>query len=48
MRLTGSASGRNRLEWPLGKWAEKRGGGEVTIQAAGRRAHDDAPAAIRR
>ncbi|MEO7272848.1 MAG: hypothetical protein ABIX28_08135, partial [Vicinamibacterales bacterium] len=33
MRLTGSASGRNRLEWPLGKWAEKRGGGEVTIQA---------------
>ena len=33
MRLTGAASGRNRLEWPLGKWAEKRGGGEVSIQA---------------
>ena len=33
LRLTGSASGRNRLEWPLSKWAEKRGGGEVTVQA---------------
>ena len=33
LRLTGRASGRNRLEWPLGKWLEKRGGGEVTIQA---------------
>jgi len=26
----GRATGRNRLEWPLGKWALKRGAGEVT------------------
>ena len=30
LRLGGRATGRNHLEWPLGKWAEKRGGGEVT------------------
>jgi hypothetical protein len=32
LRLAGAASGRNRLEWPLGKWALKRGGGEVVVQ----------------
>ncbi len=32
LRLAGSASGTNRLEWPLGKWSEKRGGGRVTVQ----------------
>ncbi|MBA2603271.1 MAG: translocation/assembly module TamB domain-containing protein [Acidobacteria bacterium] len=31
LRLGGRASGRNRLEWPLGKWVDKRGGGEVTL-----------------
>jgi translocation and assembly module TamB len=31
LRLAGRASGRNRLAWPLGKWAAKRGEGEVTI-----------------
>jgi hypothetical protein len=30
LRLAGRASGRNHLEWRLGKWSEKRGGGEVT------------------
>lgn len=30
LRLAGRATGRNRLEWPLGKWALKHGGGEVT------------------
>jgi hypothetical protein len=33
LRLSGRASGRNRLEWPLGKWALKRGDGEVDVQA---------------
>jgi hypothetical protein len=32
MRLTGLASGRNRLEWPLGKWDLLRGGGELVVQ----------------
>ena len=31
LRLAGRASGRNRLEWPLGGWAQKRGGGEVAV-----------------
>jgi hypothetical protein len=31
LRLSGRASGRNRLEWPLGKFAQKRGSGEVTV-----------------
>ena len=31
LRLGGRATGRNTLEWPLGKWAEKRGGGTVEI-----------------
>ncbi len=30
LRLAGRATGRNRLEWPLGKWALKTGSGEVT------------------
>ena len=47
LRLSGSASGRNRLEWPLGKWAEKAGRGEVTVAAAARREADDARAATR-
>jgi hypothetical protein len=29
MRLAGRASGTNRLEWPLGKFAQKRGKGEI-------------------
>jgi translocation and assembly module TamB len=32
LRLAGRASGRNRLVWPLGKWAQKRGGGEVNAR----------------
>jgi hypothetical protein len=32
LRLDGRASGRNRLEWPVGKWAEKRGNGELILQ----------------
>jgi translocation-and-assembly-module (TAM) inner membrane subunit TamB-like protein len=30
LRLGGRASGRNHLDWQLGKWSEKRGEGEVT------------------
>jgi hypothetical protein len=33
IRMAGRASGRNRLEWPLGKWTLKTGSGEVTIDA---------------
>jgi hypothetical protein len=33
LRLAGRASGRNRLEWPLGKWSQKRGAGEVVAEA---------------
>ena len=33
MRLSGQASGRNRLEWPLGKWDLLRGGGEMNVEA---------------
>jgi TamB, inner membrane protein subunit of TAM complex len=32
LRLSGRASGRNRLEWPLGKWAQKKGNGEAVVQ----------------
>lgn len=32
LRLAGRASGRNRFVWPLGKWGEKRGGGEVAVR----------------
>jgi hypothetical protein len=31
LRLGGRATGRNSLEWPLGKWALKRGGGTIDI-----------------
>jgi hypothetical protein len=30
LRLSGRASGRNHLDWKLGKWSEKTGEGEVT------------------
>ncbi len=29
IRLTGRATGTNHLEWPLGKWSDKRGSGQV-------------------
>ena len=32
IRLEGRASGHNRLEWPLGKFSEKRGSGRVLAQ----------------
>ena len=32
MRVAGQASGRNRLEWPLGKWDLLRGSGELNVQ----------------
>jgi hypothetical protein len=32
LRLAGSASGKSRLDWPLGKWAQKTGTGEVNVQ----------------
>ena len=35
LRLAGRASGRNRLEWPLGKWAQKAGRGEVFVAPPG-------------
>ena len=47
LRLAGRASGRNTLEWPLGKWAAKRGRGEATIAppaAAGEMMTRDMPA----
>jgi translocation and assembly module TamB len=31
LRMSGRASGRNRLEWPLGKWTLKTGQGEATV-----------------
>lgn len=31
LRLAGRATGNNRLQWPLGGWAVKRGGGVVNI-----------------
>ena len=33
LRLAGQATGRNRLEWPLGGWDRLHGGGEVTLTA---------------
>jgi len=33
IRMAGRASGRNRLEWPLGKWALKTGAGEAVVEA---------------
>ena len=35
LRLAGRASGHNRLEWPLGKFAQKHGEGEITATAPG-------------
>ena len=35
IRLAGRITGRNHLEWPLGKWSERVGGGEVTAEAPG-------------
>lgn len=32
-RLAGRATGRSHLEWDLGKWGEKRGGGDVSAEA---------------
>ena len=31
LRLAGSAAGRQRLEWPMGKWAQLRGEGEISV-----------------
>jgi hypothetical protein len=31
MRLAGTASGRNHLEWPRGGWSQKRGEGELQV-----------------
>jgi hypothetical protein len=33
LRLDGRISGKNHLEWQLGKWSEKRGNGEVIATA---------------
>jgi hypothetical protein len=33
LRLAGRITGRNRLVWPLGKWSQKKGDGEVTAAA---------------
>jgi hypothetical protein len=33
IRLAGRATGFNRLEWPLGGWAQLRGAGEVNLHA---------------
>ena len=33
LRLGGRATGRNHLDWKLGKWSEKRGTGEVVATA---------------
>jgi hypothetical protein len=33
LRLTGRASGQNLLEWPLGRFAERRGEGTVSVTA---------------
>ncbi|HTM24008.1 MAG TPA: translocation/assembly module TamB domain-containing protein [Vicinamibacterales bacterium] len=35
IRLAGRASGHNRLEWPLGKFSQKRGAGEITASMPG-------------
>jgi len=33
LRLGGAISGRNRFDWDLGKWGERRGGGELFAAA---------------
>ncbi|MGH9347375.1 MAG: translocation/assembly module TamB domain-containing protein [Vicinamibacterales bacterium] len=35
LRLAGRATGRNLLEWPLGRFAERRGEGTMTVAAPG-------------
>ena len=35
IRLAGRATGTNRLEWPMGGWAQLRGAGQVTVDAPG-------------
>ena len=37
MRLAGRASGRNLLEWPRGRFADRIGEGEMQVDAARRR-----------
>jgi hypothetical protein len=32
LRVAGRATGKNRLEWPLGKWALKKGSGEAFVE----------------
>ncbi|MBA3638519.1 MAG: translocation/assembly module TamB domain-containing protein [Acidobacteria bacterium] len=32
LRLAGRATGTNRLEWPMGGWAQLRGAGQVTVE----------------
>ena len=34
IRLAGRASGRNLLEWPLGRFSDHRGDGEIRLEAA--------------
>ena len=46
LRLAGRATGENRFEWPVGKWALKRGGGAVEIAAPAGRRDDDARDAL--
>ena len=33
LRMAGRASGRNLLEWPMGRFSEHRGGGEIAVEA---------------
>ncbi|HEY2431190.1 MAG TPA: translocation/assembly module TamB domain-containing protein [Vicinamibacterales bacterium] len=35
IRLEGRAAGRNRLEWPLGRFAEKHGSGQIVATMSG-------------
>lgn len=46
IRLGGRASGRNLLEWPLGKFAQRRGGGSMVVEPPpGVRVQERAPLA---
>jgi hypothetical protein len=53
LRLAGAATGRNRLEWPLGRFAEREGEGDLTVapppgvRTLGERLDDDAAAGAR-
>jgi hypothetical protein len=33
LRLAGRATGRNLLEWPSGRWLDRRGGGTIGVEA---------------